>query len=223
MSKFIVFLLVAVSAFVSFELSPNVIASKNNPAFVNPSATPKLSAKIERIELDKNEIVVPCPPWMKKYASRVSDSPCYADGETYGLITVKTTVYNPKNKALTYQYTISGGRIVGEGENVVWDLKGLRPGNYTITAAVNEGRGFNDKTPLQTVTIRDSCCCIFCICPTLEVTGGGGVKGGETVEFTANVSGGTAADITYNWTVSQGEIIEGQGTPKIKVKTTPPK
>jgi hypothetical protein len=58
------------------------------------------------------------------------------------------------------------------------------------------------------------------VCPTLDVSGGGSVKAGKAVEFTANVSGGTAPDITYDWTVNQGEIVEGQGTPKIKVKTT---
>jgi hypothetical protein len=34
------------------------------------------------------------------------------------------------------------------------------------------------------------------------------------------VSGDFGSDMTYNWTVSAGEIVEGQGTPKIKVKTT---
>jgi hypothetical protein len=38
--------------------------------------------------------------------------------------------------------------------------------------------------------------------------------------FTANVSGGSSSDFTYNWTVSQGDIIEGQGTPVIRVQTT---
>ncbi|MBA3601896.1 MAG: hypothetical protein H0W45_11820 [Acidobacteria bacterium] len=33
----------------------------------------------------------------------------------------------------------------------------------------------------------------------------------------ANVSGGSQDDITYNWKVSAGRIIEGQGTATIKV------
>ena len=44
---------------------------------------------------------------------------------------------------------------------------------------------------------------------------------GAPVTFTANLSGGTA-NITpvYNWTVSAGTIISGQGTPSIQVDTT---
>ena len=38
--------------------------------------------------------------------------------------------------------------------------------------------------------------------------------------FTANVSGGTQATITYNWTVTAGTITSGQGTPSITVDTT---
>ena len=38
--------------------------------------------------------------------------------------------------------------------------------------------------------------------------------------FTAVVSGGTASNLTYNWTVSAGTIESGQGTPSIVVATT---
>ena len=39
--------------------------------------------------------------------------------------------------------------------------------------------------------------------------------------FTANASGGSQSNVTYNWTVSQGTIVSGQGTPVIEVSTTP--
>jgi hypothetical protein len=38
--------------------------------------------------------------------------------------------------------------------------------------------------------------------------------------FTASVTGGTASNLTYNWTVSAGTIESGQGTPSITVRTT---
>lgn len=37
--------------------------------------------------------------------------------------------------------------------------------------------------------------------------------------FTANVSGGSAQNVTYNWSVSSGTITSGQGTPSITVDT----
>lgn len=61
----------------------------------------------------------------------------------------------------------------------------------------------------------------MCFCPALAVTGGRNITASESLVFTANVAGGTGAEISYKWTVSQGEIVKGQGTPQIKVKTTP--
>ncbi|MEP7076615.1 MAG: hypothetical protein ABI878_12485, partial [Acidobacteriota bacterium] len=38
-----------------------------------------------------------------------------------------------------------------------------------------------------------------------------------SMTFTANVSGGSQDTVTYNWTVSEGTIASGQGTPSITV------
>lgn len=38
--------------------------------------------------------------------------------------------------------------------------------------------------------------------------------------FTAKVSGGSQDSVKYNWIVSEGKIVEGQGTSTILVKTT---
>lgn len=54
-------------------------------------------------------------------------------------------------------------------------------------------------------------------CPTLDVTGGGVVEPGEPLTFTANLVGDyDLSKLTFNWTISGGEIIEGQGTSTIK-------
>ncbi len=57
-------------------------------------------------------------------------------------------------------------------------------------------------------------------CPTIEVIGPAGVTvAGEPITFTANVTSDDADSLVYNWTVSDGTIIEGLGTPVIKVAT----
>jgi outer membrane protein OmpA-like peptidoglycan-associated protein len=48
---------------------------------------------------------------------------------------------DPDNDPLTYSYTSTGGQIVGSGSNVQFDSTGLQPGTYTVTCAVNDGRG----------------------------------------------------------------------------------
>ena len=57
-----------------------------------------------------------------------------------------------------------------------------------------------------------------CSCPTIEIYGSKNFDNfAEPLMFTANVSGGSQDDIKYKWTVSAGEIIEGQGMPVIKI------
>jgi hypothetical protein len=134
-------------------------------------------------------------------------------------VSVATTAVDPENDVLTYNYTVSGGRIVGTGANVTWDVTGLQPGTYTITSGVDDGCGLCGKTETRTITIAECDCVPACNCATLSVTGPAGVTvPGDAMTFTANASGGQAPT-NYNWTVSSGTIESGQGTPSITVRT----
>jgi hypothetical protein len=209
MNKFAVFLLIAVSLLVSVGLSSKTVADNNQFAFVNPIVTPTPLAELENITLDKNEVVYICP-W-SDYCGKVENLS----------VVVKTSVRNPKNVSLNYQYKVTGGRLIGQGEEVLWDLKRIRPGTYTITVVIDDGRGFKSETKSTTVSVKEcSVCDLPCTCPQFVVSSGSYVKAGRNIIFTANVTGSDAYDITYNWTISQGEIIDGQGTQKITVKTT---
>lgn len=74
-------------------------------------------ANVNSVTLSNKEIVIPCPPGTR------SEEPC-PDGTT---VNVSTSATDPENAVLTYNYTVSGGRIVGQGANVTWDLSGVRP------------------------------------------------------------------------------------------------
>lgn len=213
MNKYFIILLIAVSLSVSFGFASKSAARANQFAFVDPIVKPTPLAEIERIELDKKEITIACEPNIFKDDSR------FCGYKENGLVSVKTVVNKGKDIPLIYQYKVSGGRIIGQGEKVVWDLKGIRPGTYTITAAIDYGRGFSAETKPQEVSVVE-CCCIICVCPNIYITSNDSVKAGETVIFKVEVSAGTQTIFTYNWTVSQGEIIAGQGTSEIKVKTS---
>src|SRR5687768_14759996 len=168
-------------------------------------------ANVNSVTLSDTTITGSCPPGF-----RPAEGATCNDSTT---ISVTTSASDPENDVLTYNYTVSGGRIVGTGANVQWDVSGLAPGTYTITAGVDDGCGLCGQTKTETITIAECNCVKVCECPTVTVTGPAGVTNrGELMTFTANVSGGTQDSVTYNWTVTAGTIESGQGTPSISVR-----
>jgi hypothetical protein len=167
-------------------------------------------ANVESLTLSTDRITIPCP-------SSLKGTTC-SDNWTISVSTKATD--KDKKDILTYNYTVSGGRIIGSGANVTWDLSGVRPGTYTITAGADDGCGVCGMTKTETVTVEECNCTQPCVAPMANVTGSSEVaKAGEIITFTANVSGATQANITYNWTLSKGTIVAGQGTPSISVET----
>jgi hypothetical protein len=84
-------------------------------------------------------------------------------------IAILTVVENPVNDPLVFNYTVNGGKVLKFGEKpidrsnkVMWDLSGVKPGTYTITAAVDNGCGFCGKTMTKTVTVKE---CEDCVNP----------------------------------------------------------
>jgi hypothetical protein len=181
-------------------------------------AKPNGFANVTNLTLSQTEVVLPCPPGQQPREGVVC-----SDNMT---VQVTTTAVDPENDVLTYNYTVSQGRIVGQGANVSWDLTGVAPGTYTITAAVDDGCGVCGQTQTKTITVRN-CDCITppppvvdtpCLCPDVSVTDPtAAVNPGETLTFTANASGSSTGDVKYNWEVENGVIASGQGTATISV------
>ncbi|MEO7673674.1 MAG: hypothetical protein ABIU09_06305 [Pyrinomonadaceae bacterium] len=174
-----------------------------------------IPANVTALTLSDSEVVLPCPAGSTSTSGGCNDSTS---------INVSTTATDIENDVLTYNYTVSGGRIVGTGANVAWDLSGAQAGTYTITAGVDDGCGLCGKTETKTVNIVPCPDCVTppaCDCATLDVNDQAGITSpGDTMTFTATLSGGTTSNVTYNWTVSAGTIESGQGTPSIVVRTT---
>jgi PKD-like domain len=174
-----------------------------------------LPPNVNSVTISEKTVTIPCPPGYHPREGAVC-----SDDMT---VNISTSATDPENDVLTYNYTPSGGRIVGTGANVSWDLSGVQPGTYTVVVGVDDGCGVCGKTVTETVTVA-RCDCekdrVECpSCPPLDVSGPSGTtKPGDTMTFTANVGG---SNTTYNWEVSSGEIISGQGTSTITVQTTP--
>ncbi|HEY0319777.1 MAG TPA: hypothetical protein VGC66_02280 [Pyrinomonadaceae bacterium] len=126
---------------------------------------------------------------------------------------------SPQGLTLRYNWSTTGGRIVGSGANTTWDFSGVQPGTYTVTVEVNSGREQDCTAFTQTaVVVRD---CPPPTCPSIVISCPDTVRVGESVTFRASVTN-LATGITplYQWTVSAGTITSGQGTPSITVDTT---
>jgi outer membrane protein OmpA-like peptidoglycan-associated protein len=74
------------------------------------------------------------PPTLSCSADR---SPI-VQGESTG---ITSDASDPENRQLTYSYSTSGGRIVGNGPKVRFDSTGSAPGNYTVKCSVANDRG----------------------------------------------------------------------------------
>ncbi|REJ78270.1 MAG: hypothetical protein DWQ47_02060 [Acidobacteria bacterium] len=170
-------------------------------------------AVINSVTLSENTITKPCEPGFQP-----KEGVQCRDDQT---VDIRTNASDEEGDVLTYNYTVSGGRIVGQGANVTWDLSGVNTGTYTVTVAVDDGCGVCSETKTETVEVVECDCEKVCECPTLTVDGPpAAVEPGDTMTFTANVVGGNQQNITYSWEVSQGSIQSGQGTPQIVVDTT---
>jgi|GEM_PF-1926661 len=54
---------------------------------------------------------------------------------------------------LRYKWKVTGGKVVGKGPTVVWNLAGVRPGKYTITIKVDDGQSDLVATQSRTVVV----------------------------------------------------------------------
>ena len=117
-----------------------------------------------------------------------------------------------------YRWSASGGRIEGNGATTSWDVSGLQPGYYKAYVDVDNGTteacsAFSSATVLVK--------CAPPVCPSILISCPDKVTPNQPVTFSSNVAGGSGKVApVYNWTVSGGRIISGEGTSSITVDTT---
>jgi len=173
--------------------------------FQLPLTNPKGSDSLE-VTLDSTHITLPCPPGCQ---SKSGDCPIVRP------IKVHATVSDPNSGSAQFTYKVSGGTILGSGDDVQWDLSNVHEGIYQLTVKTKSGMR---KSVQVKVNACPDCLCDY-FCPSISVSGPSTViEAGSIAVFTANVQGGPESPI-YKWKVSGGKIVSGQGTPSIEVKT----
>lgn len=102
-------------------------------------------ADVTALQLDRTELAA-CQP------DGNGGGPACRDHNSQ--VSVTTTSVDPEYDVLTYFYKVSGGKIIGTGAKVVWDLSGVKAGTYTITAAVDDGCGLCGKFGKYKIIVR---------------------------------------------------------------------
>ncbi|HEX6183510.1 MAG TPA: hypothetical protein VFZ44_06335 [Pyrinomonadaceae bacterium] len=137
-------------------------------------------------------------------------------------VRLKATGYSPEGKPLRYKWTVSGGRLEGDGTDVVWDLSDAQPGVYNASVTLESGPVGDPLCTAFTSTkvVVRNCPPPRPVCPNVAIYCPDVQQAGTPITFTASVSGGTpGVTPVYNWVVSAGKILSGQGTATITVDT----
>ena len=126
------------------------------------------------------------------------------------------------NYPIRYRWTSNAGRIEGDGPTVTWDLSALQPGYYKAYVDIDTGSGDAACQAFSsTAVLVNRCSPPPPTCPNVAIECPDRVVLGEPLTFRSTVTGGSSGVAsTYNWTVSAGRIIDGQGTDTIHVDTT---
>ena len=137
-------------------------------------------------------------------------------------VQLRATATSSSGNPIRYRWTVDGGTLTGKDAATTWDLTGARPGTYHAVADVDEGD--NDCAAFASVAVI----VLECpppppappSCPEVKLSCPDHATEKAPVTFTASLSGGTAGVVpSYNWTVSNGHIVSGQGTTSITVDT----
>jgi hypothetical protein len=173
-----------------------------------------MSSAITAVKLDHNMLILPCRP---------GSLSCGSDKPSKSLVIRVHLVTSNNPRTAKYRYTVTGGRILGAGRDVKWDLSNASPGSYNVQA--REVRNGRDLPGIQTATVvvaSAQCICDCLNCPQIKIqTTKRSVSPGETFSVSASISGGSQDNpLTLNWTLSAGKIISGQSTAAILIKLT---
>jgi hypothetical protein len=129
---------------------------------------------------------------------------------------------SPNNNPIKYKWTTSDGTIIGEGPVVTWNLAGLKPGYHKASLDIQSVGNEGTCQAFSSVSVLVNACAeVKPVCPAIEITCPTYIATDQPLTFKSTYSGGVPANVTpaYNWTVSAGTIISGQGTDTITVDT----
>jgi PKD-like domain len=129
---------------------------------------------------------------------------------------------SPGGYPIKYRWTTSAGTVSGEGAVVTWNLAGLKAGYHKASLDIQSVGSEGSCQAFSSVSVLvNPCLAVQPVCPAVEIVCPTQIAIDQPLTFSSRLAGGVPATVSpvYNWTVSAGTIIEGQGTSTIKVDT----
>jgi hypothetical protein len=135
------------------------------------------------------------------------------------MLKLEVKASDPDGDSLNYRYFASAGRISGEGAQVNWDLRKAF-GRQEVRVEVRDKRGAKAFSTIR-ITVVPHGACDPSPCTPLQVFSAPGVIEGAIVNFIANIRRpASQGKLEYRWSQTNGKIIGGQGTRRLRVKAT---
>ena len=160
-------------------------------------------------------------PTLNLISDRSVVSSCLGDA-TSALVRLNAKATSSDGHPIVYRWTSPVGRIVSDGTAATWDLSGLKPGYYEAFVEIDTGNGDSGCQAFSSIGVL-----VECPppppppCPNVSISCPDRVQPGQSVTFSSTLAG-SLGDVNpaYRWTISNGRIIDGQGTSSIRVDTT---
>jgi hypothetical protein len=177
-----------------------------------PEVSNRLGGKKPSVVLQasKTSITYPCPPGFHTTSRSCPTKPD---------MQVPLTAVAEGFSKPTYSYSVGGGRIIGEGSNVTWDLYDAGPGFHQAIVEVQDNK---KHRALSSVDVKVAFCddCVTSMpCPLVFVTCYDRVNAGTPI--TCKVVAGSRSDpgpLTFEWSARDssggdlGERISARGS-----------
>lgn len=129
---------------------------------------------------------------------------------------------------LEYRYSVTAGRIIGNGPNVVWEFHDARPGEYVADVRVKNRHGASASSTTR-VTFQWCGYCEWCgACdpglwaPKIQPSCPATVIEGKPALISIRLDAGPldrVGKLKFKWSLTEGRIIKGDGTRVIRVDT----
>ena len=184
------------------------LSASESVAIGTETKTRRFPLSIEWISVDEDALYIECAAGiMARPDSKRSDDL---------VVDVRTgAVSNSVLDKLNFTYTISGGKMIGSGANVKWDLSGLEPGTYTVSVDADDGKD-GASSSKKSISLYSRDCTWTPECTQVDISDIRRAKDSNDFIVSATVAAGP--DVELEWEGVGADVIAGQGSRLVRLR-----